>query len=225
MSNTQNAIITIDGFADGDPTASPLRGTSVRFKDGAYFAFTDRLKVEGKTYAAFDKTEGWQKLQKDCPPEYLMRTPGEPRPPQPHVDQKDWSLDLNGKPQHPWKLTYYLYLLDCETGEVATFWSNTTGGRIALGQLTDQVKFMRRVRPGAIPVVALESKDMPTQFGSTKPRPHFKICGWKTSDSTEQRLLTGETPLVEVEAPPLAEQLDDELPDYLSAEAPKKKKK
>jgi hypothetical protein len=222
MNDTQNAITTIDGFADGDPTASPLRGTSVRFKDGAYFAFTDRIEVKDKTYAAFDKCEGWQKLAKDTPPEYLMRVPGEPRPPQPHVAKEDWPLDLNGHPAHPWKLTYYLYLLDTATGEVSTFWSNTTGGRIALGQLTDQVKFMRRVRPGAIPVVALGSKDMPTQFGSTKPRPHFEIRGWKTSDSTDQRLLANEAPLVEVEAPSLAENMNDALPDYL---APRKKKK
>ena len=73
---------------------------------------------------------------------------------------------------------------------------------------------------------ALESRDMPTQYGSTKPRPHFEIRGWKTHDDTPRNLLTSETPLVEVEAPSLAEELNDEIPDLGSeASVPKKKKK
>jgi hypothetical protein len=219
---THSAITTIDGFADNDPTNSPLRGTSVRFKDGGYFAFTDKINVDGKAYAVLDKRDGWQKLAKDCPPEYLMRVPGEPRPPQPFVDKKDWPTGLDGEPEHPWRLTCYLYLLDTTTGEISTFCSNTTGGRVAIGQLSDQVSFMRRNRPDAIPIVALASKNMPTQYGSTKPRPHFQILGWKTHDAAPQ--ITSEASLVDVEAPSLAETLNDEVPD-LGAKAQKKKKK
>ena len=62
-------------------------------------------------------------------------------------------------------------------GEISTFLSSTTGGRIAVDELRDQIAFMRRARPDAIPIVALRSKDMPTQYGSTKPGPHFKILG------------------------------------------------
>jgi|SRR5271166_1750954 len=111
QTQTPNAITVIDGFVDNDPTQSPLHGTAFRFKDGDYFAFTDKLNVEARTFAVFDKGEGWQKLAKDCPPEYLMRVPGEPRPPQPHVEKQDWPLNLNNQPEHPWKLTTYLYLL------------------------------------------------------------------------------------------------------------------
>jgi hypothetical protein len=157
-----------------------------------------------------------------------MRTPGEPTPPQPEVPKEDWPPDLNGQPQHPWKLTHYLYLLNVSTGEISTSWSNTTGGRIAVGHLSDQVAFMRKHRPDAIPVIALESRDMPTQYGGTKPRPHFEILGWK--NNTGPQLLTSEAPLVEVETPSLAEQMDDEIPDLgpeteNPAPAPKKKKK
>jgi hypothetical protein len=96
------------------------------------------------------------------------------------VPVAEWPLDLNGKPSHPWKWSAYLYLLDTATGEASTFWTNTTGGWIAVDDLTKQILAMRRMEPNAIPLVSLMSRDMPTRFGASKPRPHFQICGWKT---------------------------------------------
>lgn len=237
QTQTSNALAITDGFSDTDPTASPLRGTSIRFKDGHYESFGDTIDVTNKSYAVIDRVQGWQKLERDCPPEYLVRKTGEPKPAQPHVDKEAWPLNLNGEPQHPWKWTHYLYLLDTITGEFSTFWSNTIGGNVAVGELSDQVSLMRNVRPGAIPVVELAAKDMPTQFGGTKPRPHFKILGWK-SHGTEQTLLTApEQKLVDVEKPSLKEALGDEvpekdweakgdlLPDLGTHANPKKKKK
>jgi hypothetical protein len=221
ITSTQaNALSIVDGFDGGhDPTASPIRGASTRFKDGVYLAFGQPIDVCGRSFVVLDRSEGWQKLAKDTPPEYLMRLRGEPRPPRPHVDQGDWPLNLNGTPEHPWKYTLYLCLLDVDTGEVSTFWSSTIGGRIAVEQLTDQVKFMRQARPDALPVVALESRDMPTQFGGTKPRPHFRILGYKQRGNVgAQSLLASpeqKVTLREVEAPSIAEQLNDGLPDSL----------
>lgn len=225
-----NAIVPVDGFSDTDPAQSPLRGTALRFKEEGYYSYGDEIEVEGKSYAVTDRVQGWQKLQRDCPPEYLMKTPGQPRPPQPHVPKEEWPLDLNNKPAHPWKLTWYVYLLDVATGEFSTFWSNTTGGNIAVSELSDQVALMRSVRPGAIPVVALDSRDMPTQFGSTTPRPYFKILGWKSRDAEPQNLLTAAPKLTDVDKPSLKEQLADEVPfndptPDLGTPAPKKKKK
>jgi hypothetical protein len=191
---TKNAVVVVDGFdaIAQDPSASPIRGTNAKFKDAAYYAYTDKIDTQERAFVALDRLAGWQKLQKDAPAEYLMQRIGEPRPVQPHVDEKDWPLNLNGVPENPWKWTHYLHLLDAATGEIVTFWTNTIGGNIAIGQLSDQVAFMRRARPDALPVIALESKDMPTQFGSTKPRPHFRILGWKIrSDIGPQNLLAG----------------------------------
>jgi hypothetical protein len=228
-----------DGFGTSDPTDSPLRGTAIRFKDGDYFSYGDQVDVEGKAFAVIGRVQGWQKLERDCPPEYLIRRTGESKPAQPFVDKKDWPKDLNGNPAHPWKWCEYLYLLDTATGEFSTFWSNTVGGGIAVRALDDQVTLMRGVQPNAMPAVALESTDMPTSYGGTTPRPHFKILGWK-AHGTEQTLLAApEQNLVDVEKPSLKEVMGgdevpekdwetkgDPLPADLSAKAtPKKKKK
>jgi hypothetical protein len=251
---TQELTI-LDGFDvyANDATSSPIRGINMRFKDGGYYtAYSEQLDVTGESYVVIDQLKGWQKLQKDCSPEYLMQKRGEPRSPQPHVDKEDWPLNLNGVPEHPWKRTTYLWLLNTKTGEISTFWTNTVGGNWAIGDLSDQVAFMRQERPRAMPVIALESRDMQTQYGGTKPRPHFRILGWRQREGTgmpamltgpaqeastetrqpdqpaakaEQAKTTGKTQrgvapiepasLKEVESPSIAEQLNDDLPEFL----------
>ena len=37
---------------------------------------------------------------------------------------------------------------------------------------------MRRRKPGAVPIIELQSRQMKTKYGS-KPRPHFQIKGWR----------------------------------------------
>ena len=39
------------------------------------------------------------------------------------------------------------------------------------------------MRPGAMPVIELQSVQMPTKFGK-KPRPFFKIVGWRNRASS-----------------------------------------
>jgi hypothetical protein len=175
---TPAAAVT-DGFdADAnDPTASPIRGSNMRFKDGEYYDFGERIEVGGKSYAVIDHRAGWQKLEAGCPPEYLMRQPGGPRPPRPHVAEEDWPTNLNDKPEHPYKWTDYLYLLDTESGELSTFWTNTAGGGYAVRELVGQVGFMRTKRPHAIPIVSLESRIMPGKYA--KQAPHFRILGYR----------------------------------------------
>ena len=224
-SQTQNALTIVDGFDDtGDATMSPLRGRGFKFKDGSYYEYSESFPTYGRTFMVIDTADGWQKLAEGCPPEYLMRQHGKTRPAQPHIDEKDWPLDFNGKPSHPWKLTRYLYLMDAKTGEVSTFWTNTIGGKVAFDDLSHQVKVMRGVQPGAVPVVALESTLMPTQFGSKKPRPHFRIVGYKLrSEIGTQNLLTDET--AQPEKPSLAEDLNDDLPFDLAPPKPVKASK
>jgi hypothetical protein len=209
--------MTTDGFdlAAQDPTASPIRGISWKFKDGDYFSRSEKVSTHGQAYIVLDRRAGWQKLAEGVPPEYLMQEAGKPKPPQPHVDKEDWPPDLNGKPAHPWKWVHYLYLLNEKTGEISTFWTDTIGGNIAIGELSDQVSFMRGMQPGAMPVVALQSKDMPTQYGGTTPRPHFQIMRWKMRDAavSPQAIAGPQDQLRTVEEPSLKEKMGgDEVP-------------
>ena len=152
-------LTIIDGFdADAaDPSGSPIRGSSWRFIDGDYFAFKELLDVRDESYLVYDILRGWQKLEEGCPPEYLMQQKGQPKPAQPHVDNADWRPDLNGIPANPWKWTVFVRLVNIKTGEISTFWSNTAGGHQAVRELSDSVQFMRERRPGAMPIIALES--------------------------------------------------------------------
>lgn len=225
---TSTALTPIDGFADtGDASASPLRGIAFRFNDGNYVTISDPFPTKDRVFAAFDKSDGWQKLPEGVPPEYLMRQPGKMRPPRPHVDEKDWPLDLNGTPAHPWRLTRYLYLLDTKTGELSTFWTNTIGGERAFQELADQVRFMRGAQSDVVvPLIALESTMMPTQYGSKKPRPFFRILGYKSRSQIGSQNLPSdatETPLIEAKTPTLNEEMGDGLPADLAP--PKKHKK
>jgi hypothetical protein len=106
----------------------------------------------------------------------------DPKPEQPFADESTWPTGLDGKPQHPWKYTLFVYLIDAATGETLTFSSSTSGGRIAVDELTPQIKYMRNMQPGSVPIVTLDSRQMTTKFGR-KPRPFFKIAGWKVSDA------------------------------------------
>jgi hypothetical protein len=51
---------------------------------------------------------------------------------------------------------------------------------------------MRVMKPDATPVIELQSVQMPTKFGK-KPRPFFKITGWRMRDPGEQQQLVDQT--------------------------------
>jgi hypothetical protein len=237
-SKTPNALTPgtpVDGFDDtGDASASPLRGIPFHFnaeikEANKYVAYTEPFPVKDRTFAVINKRDGWQKLAEGVPPEYLMREPGKLRPPRPHVDEKDYPLGFDNKPAHPFKWTQYALLVDTKTGELSTFWTNTTGGKIAFDELSDQIRFMRSMHTDAIAIIALESTLFPTSYGSKKARPHFRIVGYKLRDQIgTQNLLSDETkaPLIETEKPTIAEEMNDEIPDFgaKAAEAPKQKR-
>jgi hypothetical protein len=188
-----NELTILDGFdADAaDPSGSPIRGSNWRFIDGDYFAFKEPIDVGDESFVVYDIHKGWQKLEKGLPPEYLMQLKGEPKPTQPHVDNADWPPGLPGQQAtHPWKWTVFAWLLNTKTGEISTFTTNTTGGHIAVKELSDQVQFMRQMRPGAMPVVALKSTMMPNEFRTLRPR--LQILGWRErSDAGAPAALNG----------------------------------
>jgi hypothetical protein len=200
----------LDNWDAASDEISPVRGPNIKFDAGAFFTGKEKTPIDDdKKFIVIDRAEGWQFLKKDCPAEWVMRKAGEPKPEQPHADESTWPTGLDGKPQHPWKWTLFVYLIDAATGESLTFSSSTTGGRLAVDELTSQIKYMRNMRPGAVPIVTLESQQMNTKFGR-KPRPIFKIAGWKVrdddADQPKQIASNGNGGIAEVNT------LDDEIP-------------
>ena len=213
---TQNALTVqdryqppaVDNFDYDEPGASPIRGGNVKFDAGAYFVGKEKaLVAPERQFIVLDKASGWVFLKAGCPAEYLVQSPGQPKPERPECgEEADWPLDLNKQPSCPWKWTLFLYLMDADSGETLTFSSNTSGGKIAIDELTQQIKSMRSMRAGAMPVIELQSVQMHTKFGR-KPRPSMKIVSWRN------RTVAVEEPPPQLEAPEYDNSRDREYED------------
>ena len=210
--HASNNAPSVDNWDMAGDELSPIRGLNLKFDNGAFFVGKEKkpLDDDSRRFIALDFAEGWQFLKKDCPAEYLMRKSGEAKPTQPVAAESEWPKDLNGEPEHPWKWTYFVYLMDVTTGEACTFSSNTHGGKSAFRDLTDQIRIMRKMKPGAVPIVALESCTMPTKFGP-RPRPHFKIKGWRLRGD-DQRAIRDAGPKLITDGEGAAAAVDDEIP-------------
>jgi hypothetical protein len=164
----------------------------------------------------------------------------------------EWVEGRNkGEMVGPWQAQHILYLLDPKTMDKYTFPTGTDGGRIAVGELRDKLVWMRRLRgPNVYPVVTLSDTFFPTRFGG-RQRPHFKIVRWvslggeggqiealppptakerqpdmfakSANEPAPQTTSQPDLPLNEVKEPSLAEELNDEIPDFgnENAESPK----
>lgn len=179
--SNSNALVTVDSLDAGAEAISPVKGPRIWF-DTNIFYVGEKTKQAAKDaqYFVTGLAEGWQKLEAGQPATYIMRTPGKASPAKPDVPESEWPNDLSGKPTHPFRWTRYLFLLSVASGVTSTFTTNTVGGRIAIDELLSQVQAMRAMKPGALPIVTLESQLFKTQFGM-KPRPHFAIQGWRGS--------------------------------------------
>ena len=94
--------------------------------------------------------------------------------------REEWGTDLNGNPKGPWTRILVLKLLDLKTMDRFAFVTQSIGGAIAIGDLSDKIKIMRRLRgPNASPVVSCCSTLMKTRFSphGTK-RPDFRVVRW-----------------------------------------------
>jgi hypothetical protein len=111
--------------------------------------------------------------------------------------QAEWGVGLNGQPQGPYTLILVLMLLDVKTMDRFAFVTPSKGGALAVGDLSDKVKFMRRFRgPDVTPVVTLHT--MPfriARLNITRKRPDFRVVRWiKLGDAGGDSLPTPEAP-------------------------------
>jgi hypothetical protein len=207
-----------DGFVDAaDPNADRvIRGVILKFVDGNW-TDADGAKVPpGTKLLAWATTQALQLWRDKLPVETIIKKSGVPLPDVDELNDKipqtQWEKGLNG-PRPPWIKQNIVYLLNAKDGSEFTFISGTTGAAIATERLKDRVKNMRTLRGDrVVPLVELGNKPMPTKFG-TKPRPDFIVVEWRNLGSPVAPALTPEIG-TKVEPPTLAEEMDDEIPNF-----------
>jgi hypothetical protein len=204
-----------DGWADTAAEAADIliRGTLLKFSDWHWSTRDGASVPDGTRFLATGTNAAWVKLKDKKIVERIVRKSGVRLPDRCELDEKDqklWPLGLNGKDlDDPWKLSAYVHLVG-ENAEAFTFATWSGGGRSAVNDLADTITRMRRVRPGAVPMVELHAAPMRTQFGK-KSKPLLKIIEWQFPTAGELKQIaapaTAETALPQQRiAPPLREE-------------------
>jgi hypothetical protein len=94
--------------------------------------------------------------------------------------REEWSTNLNGVLVGPFVRILVLKLLDAVTMDRFAFVTKSIGGSIAVGDITDKIKIMRRLRGGNVTaVVSCRSVTMKSSYNPRGvPRPDFKVLRW-----------------------------------------------
>lgn len=92
--------------------------------------------------------------------------------------REEWGTDLNGNPVGPYVRVLVLKLLDASSMDRFAFVTSSVGGSIAVGDLSDKTKVMRRLNgPNVAPVVSCNITNFKTRF-SMRKRPDFRVLRW-----------------------------------------------
>jgi hypothetical protein len=214
-----------DGFDDDtsenhDGERRVIQGTRLTFSNDSCWVTANEEEISEETeLIAVERVSVIQKWGPDNRPvETRWLTPGE----KVDVDalndatpKTEWREDMNGKLVGPYQKQQVVYLLDLNTMEKFTYVTSTVGGNMAIGDLSDRIRTMRRWRGGQIyPVVTLSKTFMPTRFGG-RQRPAFKIMNWIFMGGGGTALPAPESPLLTTQAvkePTLKEEMNDEIP-------------
>jgi hypothetical protein len=95
------------------------------------------------------------------------------------IPREQWIEGPSGR-RGPWQSQHVVRLLNPQTMDRYWFPTGTVGGRIAVSDLVEKTKWMRRYRgENVFPIVACSDVFMNTRFGG-RQRPHFLIKRWIT---------------------------------------------
>jgi hypothetical protein len=212
----------VEGDDEGQQGGGVIKGVLLKFtNDSAWLRGDGEEMPEGLELVAVDIARVVQKWVDKMPEETRILAPGEPFPDIEQLNEEtprsEWSEGFDGKPKGPWQSQSVVYLLNLTTFDRFTYATGTIGGGIAVRELVDRTRWMRRLRgDGAFPVVLLSKVHMNTRFGG-RDRPFFQITRWvklgsdvKTLEAPQQSAIEA-TKIVE---PTMSEILSDELPDF-----------
>jgi hypothetical protein len=134
--------------------------------------------------------------------------------------REEWGPGLDGQPTGPYSLVLVLKLLDAATMDCFAFVAKSIGGAIAIGDLSDKTKIMRRFRGLVSPVVSCGVTNFPIKrLNIVRKRPDFRVLRWVTlGDGFDQKLPPPKPPK-QLEQAPVA----PVIPDPAPASAPEQK--
>ena len=116
----------------------------------------------------------------------------------------EWGIGLNGQPQGPFTHALILKFLDAKTYDRYAFVTNSQGGGVAVGDLTEKSKISRRINGSNVTaVVTCHSTRWSTQFNPHGKRPDFRVERWMPLDGDRQ--LTKPVEPSKLIAPPATE--------------------
>jgi hypothetical protein len=185
---TATAIDGFDGFEDSTEGAKErgggvIQGRIIKFTNEARWETNDGEEVdENRELIAVDVGRVVQRWLDQRPIETIILKPHEKFPDiaklNDAVPREEWVEGPSGELRGPWQSQHIVYLLDPATMDKFSIPFGTVGGQIAVRDLCDKTKWMRRFRgENVYAVVQLNDVFMPTRFGG-RQRPHFEVRRW-----------------------------------------------
>jgi hypothetical protein len=199
-----------------------IQGGKLKFSNDGIWVNSDEEEIPPTLeLIVVDRQRTLQKWGKDGAP--LESRFLEPNEAWPNIEslnaaapRSEWR-EAFGQMQGPWQCSWILYLFDPASGDKYTFVTATTGGHMAVGDLSDKIKMIRQVRGRVHPVVTLASTHMNTKFGG-RERPSFKVVRWVRLGgdgilpaSPETPSLPAQEGMAVVEEPTVAEIVNDKI--------------
>jgi hypothetical protein len=187
---------------DDDTSGRQIEGALLRFDNKQWSTGKEKTPIpNGTRLIAVGIKAGCKRWENGKVVEFVSQINGHypKRDELGHDDPELWERGPDGEPSDPWQNSREVLLMDPHTCTALTFCTASAGGRSAVDDLKNAVRNARRLRPGVVPLISLESQAMPTRYGM-KSKPYFKIVDWSTPGAEVTAL-----------APP--DDLNDKIPD------------
>jgi hypothetical protein len=222
--------VSFDGD-DQDDRRSLASGTHIKFIDGVWSVRNDPTFQPAGPFLCHLADFGLQFWQGgkvvDCrrrePGVYLYELCKELNS---KIPQEQWEINPNtGKAKEPWEFVWYVHLIRMNDGGRFCHINSTTGCRIGVKEIRDNVRTLYALgkrKQNEVPLVKLSSKTFKGQMGP-KLRPFFEIVDWHFfgPPPASTPVPAPKTPQIGSSVDPakvgkpltLAEELDDEIPE------------
>jgi len=170
----------------------------LKFVKGDWIIGRDEGKINGASLVAYDLYRQWEKWH-DGERVDIMET-----------DPNNATIPIVSD-SNEWSLASYLYLRDFNDGNDYTFTTRSNGGTRAVDTLCRQIKNIRLGKPGAYPLVRLDSgkKDYSRLGYGLVDVPIFADVRWVTSAGEPYPTVTPATAQLGRQQ---VNDLDDEIP-------------